>query len=125
MPSIVAPAVKVNITAASAVGVLTVDSTTNIYPGTNGWASKTDGSVHYRVRILAVTGSTTLLARRWPTKQENDPTDTVVTKHDQENFGAPRYGLSDLSALAGGSATLNIEVQTAPVDPAFAKRVVP
>lgn len=122
MPSIAVPAVKVNITAATSLGVLTVDSTASIFPGTNGWASKNDSSVQYRVRILAVTGSNTLVVRRWPQKTDNDGTN--ITTHDQENFGPPHYGWSDVSALNGGSATLSIEVQTAPIDPAYSKRVV-
>jgi hypothetical protein len=121
MPSIAVQAAKVAITAATSKGVLTVTSTAYIHPGTNAWAVKDDGSVRYRVKILAITGSTTLVARRWPSKKEPDSN----TTHDQENYGPPSYGLSDLSALTGGSAHLSIEAQTAPVDPAFSKRVVP
>lgn len=123
MPSIAVQAAKIVISAANNKGQLTVTSTAYVYPGTNAWAVKDDGSVKYRVKILAITGTTTLLARRWPSKQDNDG--TTVSTHDQENYGSPHYGLSDLSALNGGSAHLSIEAQTAPIDPAYAKRVVP
>lgn len=120
MPSIAVQAVKVVISAATDKGVLTVDSTAYVYPGTYGWAVKDDQSVQYRVKILAVTGATTLVARRCNQKRDPDG-----TKYDQENYGPPSYGLSDLSALDGGSAHLSIETQTAPIDPAYAKRVLP
>ena len=120
MPSIAVQAAKIAITAADSTGRLTVASNGYIYPGTNAWAVKDDGSVQYRVKILACIGTTQVLARRWPTKKELDG-----TSHDQENFGAPSYGLSDLSDLDGGDAHLSIEAQTAPVDPHFLKRVLP
>lgn len=121
MPSIVVPALKTAVSAATALGVLTVADTTLIYPGSYGWAVKDDGSVQYRVKILQVIDSTTFVARRC--NPQRDPNGGPT--HDQENFGPPNYGKSDLSALDGGGAHISIEAQTAPIDPAYAKRVLP
>jgi hypothetical protein len=120
MPSIAVQAAKVAISAADASGRLTVTSNGYLYPGTYAWAVKDDQSVQYRVKILACIGTDTVVVRRWHSKQEPDG-----TIHDQENFGPPNYALTDMSALDGGGAHLSVEAQTAPIDPAFAKRVLP
>lgn len=96
------------ISAATALGVLTVTSTADLYPGTNAWVYKTDGSAQQRVKILFIISATTLQVRGYKNNDENSP---------------PSYGLSDMTAFTAGSA-ISMETQTAPVDPAFAKRHV-
>jgi hypothetical protein len=119
MPSIAVQAAKVAFSAADSSGRITVDSTGYLYPGTYAWMRLTDNSLKARVRILAVLGTTTILVRRCNSKQEPDG-----TVHDQENYGPPRYTISDMSAFNAGGY-IAVEPQTAPVDPAFSKRVIP
>jgi hypothetical protein len=120
MPSIAVPAVSLAVSAATSAGVVTVASTTDLYPGTNAWLGLSNGNSAIRVRILKIINATTFLVRRWPTK----PADEFRVAHDQENYGAPNYGVSDVSAY-NGSSRISVERQTAPVDPAFSKRIVP
>ncbi len=120
MPSIAVQACTAIISAATAEGRLTVDSNAHLYPGTNAWVIDDAKTVRYRVKILACIGTDTVLVRRWPTKPQKDDSEVA---HDQENYGAPGYGLSDKSAVNAGGR-ISMEAQTAPVDPAFAKRVV-
>lgn len=97
------------ISAATALGVLTVGSTAGLYPGAKAWVFKTDGSAQTRVKILDILSATTLQVRGYKNNDENAP---------------PSYGLTDMTAYAAGSA-ICMEAQTAPVDPAFVKRHVP
>lgn len=121
MPSIAVQAATATITAATADGRLTVDSNAYLFPGTNAWLINTAATVRYRVKILACIGTDTVVVRRWPTKPQKDASEVA---HDQENYGPPGYGVSDVSALNGGGR-ISMEAQTAPVDPTYAKRVVP
>lgn len=109
MPSIAVQEAFVAITAATAGGVLTVASNAYLYPGTLAWLCKDDGSARARVKIIACIGTDTVHVRPFANNNEN---------------AAPQYGLGDVSAF---NATSHIcqEAQTAPVDPAYSKRVVP
>ena len=120
MPSIAVQRGKAVISAADAKGNLTVDSTGYLYPGTNAWVSLDNGTAMARVKILAITGTTTLKVRRYPTVQDHN----TGVFYDSEFTAGIHYGLSDMSAF-NGSAHIDMEAQTAPVDPAYAKRVVP
>lgn len=97
------------ISAATALGVLTVGSTAGLFSGTKAWVYKTDGSAQSRVKILDIISATTLQVRGYKLNNENAP---------------PDYGLTDMSGFAAGSA-ITMETQTAPVDLSFAKRHVP
>lgn len=121
MPSIAVQAAKATITAATSKGRVTVGSNAAFYPGTNAWIGKDDGSLSARVKILACIGTDTLLVRRWPSRKATDATEAT---HDLENYGAPSYGLSDVSAF-NATSHITMESQSAPIDPAFSKRVVP
>ena len=121
MPSIAVQAAKTAVTAATATGRLTVTSNAYFFPGTNAWLAKDDGTLAVRVKILACIGTDTLLVRKWPTK----PADEFRVAHGQENYGPPNYGVSDVSAFNGVASRISMEAQTAPVDPAFSKRVLP
>jgi len=121
MPSITLKALKVAFTAATSLGIVTVASSTGIYPGTNAWIRLTDASIKYRVRVLDIIDATHIRCRRWPTK----PLQTQYEPaHDLENYGPPKYGWSDLSALNAGGV-ISFEAQTATVDPEYDKRNVP
>lgn len=121
MPSIAVQNAKANVTAATAIGALTVDSTAYLFPGANAWVSKDDGSLSVRVKILAISGTTGLTVRKWPVFQ--DP--ASGTKYTKENSGAPSYGSSDMSAFNGVATHIYMEAQSVPVDPVYSKRVVP
>ena len=121
MPSIALKRLKVAYTAATALGVVTVASSTDIYPGTNAWIRLTDNSISYRVRVIEIVDATHIKCRRWPTFPKQTQYEPA---HDQEDFGAPSYGLSDLSAVNAGGV-ISFEAQTAVVNPAFSKRNVP
>jgi hypothetical protein len=121
MPSITLKPLKVAFTAATTLGIVTVASSANIYPGTNAWIRLTDASVQYRVRVLDIIDGTHIRCRRWPTKPLQNAYEPA---HDQENYGPPRYGWSDLSAVNAGGV-ISFEAQTAVVDPAFSKKNVP
>lgn len=108
MPSVIVPRVFQAVTVATAKGVLTVGSTTDLFPGANAWVNKDDGSARARVKILAILSATTLSVRRYANDDERS---------------APNYGLSDMTGFNGASH-LNQELQTAPVNPDFVKRVV-
>lgn len=110
MPSIAVQSAKANVTAATALGVLTVDSNAYLFPGTLAWVAKDDMSLRARVKILMVSGTTSITVRRFKNDDERSP---------------PSYGLSDMSAFNGVATHIYVEAQTAPVDPAFSKRVVP
>jgi hypothetical protein len=105
--------------AADATGRLTVESTAYLFPGANAWVKKDTASA--RVKILAVLGATTILVRRWPTRKAQNDSEL---DHDQENYGTPNYGVSDMTDFDGG-ATVAMEAQVVPVDPAYMKRVLP
>jgi hypothetical protein len=122
MPSIAVQAAKVSVTAATAQGRLTVESNSYIFPGTNAWLAKDDGSLSYRVKILACIDTDTVIVRRWPTKPLQNQYEPA---HDQESYGPPSYGSSDVSAFDAVASHLSIEAQTAPIDPTYAKRVIP
>jgi len=111
----------VTVSAATSKGRLTVTSNAYLFPGANAWLAKDDGTLQYRVKILACIGTDTVIARRWPTKKEPDGSAT----YDKANFGAPSYGLSDLSAFNGVASYLSMEAQSVPVDPTYSKRVLP
>ncbi len=121
MPSIAVQAAVAIISAATADGRLTVDSNAHLYPGTNAWVIDDAATVHARVKILACIGTDTVLVRRWPTKPQKDASEVA---HDQENYGPPSYGVSDMTDFNGGGR-ISMEAQSAPVDPAHFKRVVP
>jgi hypothetical protein len=121
MPSIAIQAGKAVVSAADTVGNLTVDSNAYLFPGANAWVTKDDGSLSYRVKILAVTGSTGLKVRRYP--QTQDPNTGVY--YDNDRAPGINYGGSDMSAFNGVATHIYQEAQTAPVDPAYAKRVLP
>lgn len=115
MPSIAVSDAFVAITAADAAGNLTVASANDsapLYPGTQGWLTKDDASATARVRIVSISvdGLTIVVGRGTDTSQP---------------AVAPNYGRIDVSAFDGGGAHLCIEAQTAPIDPAYSKRIVP
>jgi len=120
MPSIVVPKETQAITAATNKGLVTVASTTNLYPGTNAWMGKNDGSANARVKILKILTATTFLVRKWPTRKATDATEP---SHDLEDYGPPSYGLSDVSAF-NATSHITMETQSVPIDPAFTKRTV-
>jgi len=107
MPSIACPSFFAAITAATATGVLTVTSTTDVYPGSNAWVFMDDGSNRARVKILAVLTTTTFQVRRYSGDNEN---------------AAPSYGFSDMSAFNTGAHVAVEAGQAVPVDPSFSKR---
>jgi hypothetical protein len=109
VPSIAIQETFVAISAATAQGVLTVSDTSYLFPGAKAWVAKDDGSLSYRVRILARLTSTTVSVRRYNNDDENS---------------APSYGSSDMTAFNGVSSHICQETQTAPVDEAYAVRVV-
>lgn len=100
----------VEITAATADGILTVTSNGYLFPGALAWVCMDDGSARARVKILACLGSDRVQVRRF--------------KDDDENTAPPSYGVSDMTAFAAG-AHICQEVQNAPIDPSYFKRVVP
>jgi hypothetical protein len=109
MPSIAIQEAFIAVSAASATGVLTVPSNDYLFPGALAWVCKDNGSAQARVRILACIGSTQVQVRRFPNDNENSPL---------------AFGVSDMTAFNGASHICQ-EAQTAPVDPAYSKRVVP
>jgi hypothetical protein len=121
MPSIAVHQEKQAVSAATAAGLLTVTSTTNLYPGANAWLATDNGSSKSRVLILRITSATQLVVRVWPTRKSMESTEP---DHTLENYGAPNYGVSDVSAY-NGSSHITMEAQSVPVDPAFSKRSVP
>ncbi len=48
------------VTAATAGGVLTVDETASLFPGTTAWLTKNDASASVHVKILSILTATTL-----------------------------------------------------------------
>lgn len=97
------------ITGATATGTLTVADSGQFYPGTNAWIFTTSGSAQMLVKILDTPTATTIVVRGYRNNDLNSP---------------PSYGLTDVSAFAAGSM-ITMFTQTAPVNPAFAKRHVP
>ncbi len=126
MPSIVCPAVSLAITAATNKGLVSVSSTTDIYPGATAQMGLTNGTASILVKVLKVISSTQILVRRWPTKKAQNTGTTAWDKvdHDQQDFGAPNYGVSDVSAY-NANARISIARQAVPVDPAHSKRLLP
>jgi hypothetical protein len=126
MPSIVCPKLSVAYTAATAAGVLTVASTTDMYPGANAWVIRTDNGLRARVKILKVLSGTTLKVRRWPThkKTEAGTNGWDIANYDKENSGPPGYGISDMTAF-NSAGKISIERQAVPVDPQSTKRELP
>lgn len=89
--------------------VLTVDSTTNIWPGTFGWLVK-GGQTTLRVRVTAVPSSTTLRVVPAPKIGDaNFAKGTAPVAYPSNMAGG------DLSAYNGG--TISIEEQSAPTLP--------
>ena len=117
MPSIAIPEAFIAVTAADALGNLTVASTAGIYPGAHAWLTKDDGSLQYRVQILRVTSTTVFQVRRYPNDTEGRP--------DNNLYVPPGYGLSDVSAFNGVASHICVERQTVPVDPSFSIRNLP
>ncbi len=109
MPSIAIQEAFVAISAATAQGELTVTSNAYVFPGGLAWICKDDGSARARVKILFCAGTTKVQVRRFKDDDENAP---------------PSYGGSDMTAFATGSHLCQ-EAQVVPVDPAYAKRVLP
>lgn len=123
MPSIAIQSAFIAITAATNKGLLTVGAgqTAYLFPGAYAWLCKDDGSANARVKILAVDATNnTVTVRIMPTRQ--DPFSTTYVQ--SETNPPPSYGLSDVSAF-NGSSHICQEAQTAPIDPTYAKRVVP
>ena len=118
MPSIVVRQEKQAISAATALGALTVTSTTNLYPGANAWVGLDNGTADVRVKILKIVDATHLIVRKWPTKKDADGVSYTL-----ENFGAPSYGRSDMTAF-NGAAHMTMETQSVPVDDSYSKRPV-
>lgn len=91
------------VSAATASGVLTVDETASLWPGTFAWLSKA-AVTSQRVQIVEIVSATTLRVR-------------IVPQIDAVNFakaapvGYPNMASSDLSGFTGGSATLAGEAQ--------------
>jgi hypothetical protein len=112
MPSIAVQEAFVAISAATADGVLTVASNAYLFPGALAWLcldTATETSARMRVKILACISTDTVHVRPFVNNNENAP---------------PQYGLGDVSAFNGASHICQ-EAQTAPIDPAYSKRVVP
>jgi hypothetical protein len=97
------------VSAATAAGVLTVASSAGLFPGAKAWVYLANGTASTRVKILDVPSATTVVVRGYKNNDENSP---------------PSYGLTDMTAYNGASF-ITMETQTAPVDPAFAKRHLP
>jgi hypothetical protein len=97
------------VTAATSGGVLTVDETASLFPGTTAWLTLNDALAQVHVKILSCPTATTL------TVGNADP---VVGKN---GFSSQSNNPIDVSAY-NGSATLCIETQVAPVDPAYTRR---
>jgi hypothetical protein len=119
MPSIAIPASTTPITGASALGVLTF-SAADVYPGSWGWLSKTDGSGSpKKVKVLSVSpnssAATTANVRVFPNNAD---------EYANGQQAGAFYTNQDVSAFATGSA-LYINIQTVPIDPAFNKRSLP
>lgn len=110
MPSISCPPFFAAITGATALGVITVASTTDVYPGSLGWVYLDNGTARARVKILSVLSATTFQVRRFANDNENSP---------------PSYGYSDMSAFAAAAHISVDSGQPVPVDPAFSKRNLP
>lgn len=108
MPSIICPPFFAVVSAATATGVLTVTSTTDVYPGSLAWVFLDNGTARARVKVLAVPSATTIQVRRFKNDDENSP---------------PSYGYSDMSAF-NGSSHISIDPMPVPVDPSFSKRPV-
>ena len=109
MPSIAIKATTVAVTAATTHGRLTVASNAYLFPGALAWVGLDDGTAQARVKILSVSSTDTVVVRRFTKDDERSP---------------PSYGVSDMSAFNGASH-ISQEAQTAPIDPAYSKRVVP
>lgn len=110
MPSIAIQEAFISILGATAQGELTVTSNGYLFPGALAWIQKDDGSVlSARVKIIYISGTDKVRVRRFKNDDENSP---------------PSYGGSDMTAFATGSHICQ-EVQNAPIDRAYEKRVIP
>jgi len=115
MSIIIAP-VSIAVTSATISGVLTVSATTDIWPGQNGWLSKS-GETSLRIQVVEILSSTTFRAK-------------VIAGTNEGNFGrarpnatgaaspaaVPGNQFSDLSAFTGG-ANFNAESQVVATNP--------
>lgn len=120
MPSIAVHKATVGVTASTNKGVVTLTTLTGIFAGANANLYKTDGSVVYRVKILAILDTTakTISVRRYPNVQ-----DSSGVTYDNDHVFQGNYGFSDVSAI--GTGFISMEAQSVPVDPAFSQRVLP
>lgn len=109
MPMMQVPAADDAITAATALGVISVTANAAYFPGTNAWVYKTDGSLNYRVLIVKLVSTTGMQVRRYPDDNEAKPAG---------------YGFTDMSGFNSGSR-ISAEAQLAPYDPAYSKHQVP
>ena len=116
MPSISIQAGTAAVTAATALGVLTVATTDigNIYPGAWAWLYKTSGASQVKVKIISIISATagTFQVR--------------VFANNADEFGNGQqagafYTFSDVSGFATGSA-ISWNTQSVPIDPALQKR---
>ena len=114
MPSIPVTAKTVAITAATALGELTMASNDGLMPGAKAWVYKNDDSARARVLILFQTGTTKITVRKYP----------VDANGNINENAPPSYGRSDMSAFTATS-TISMENQLAPVNPAFSARSIP
>jgi hypothetical protein len=97
------------VTAATAGGVLTVDETKSLFPGTTAWLTLNDASASVHVKLLSIVSDTEVLVGN---------ADPVVGAN---GFSSQTNNPIDVSAY-NGSATLNVETQVAPVDMAYTRR---
>jgi len=97
------------VSAATNEGVLTVDETASLFPGTTAWLTLNDASASVHVKLLRCPTATTVVVGN---------ADPVVGKN---GFSSQSNSPIDVSAY-NGSATLCIETQVAPVDMAYTRR---
>lgn len=76
---------RATVSAATAAGYLTVDSTTGLYVSAFCWLTKTDTTLPIRVQITEIVSGTSVGVRLAPALAQ-----------------APNYGRSDVSAYNGG-----------------------
>lgn len=117
MPSIAIQEAFVAISAADALGNLTVTATDYLFPGALANVTKDDGSAQMRVKILARLSATQIRVRQLPGNSETLNGFTAMAS-------GPSYGLTSMTAFNGASHICQ-EPQNVPVDPAFSVRVVP
>jgi hypothetical protein len=92
-------AVSKAVTTATASGVLTVDSTTPIWPGQIGWLSKT-GQTSLRIQVVEIISATTFRARAIPViSGDNFAKLGPQAAGTASPAGYPTNSFSDLSAF--------------------------